>query len=92
VPGDGLAADEEADHAAGIVPGSRRVLVVWDAPDGSRAVKGRRAARVRCRDVQLEHAAGPEDPVVVAAAGHRTASWLVTGSKASPSGLAMTTV
>ena len=78
--GDGQAAEEGADHAASIVPENRWVPVVWDAPGGSRAVESRRAVRGAVLDVQLEPAAGPEDPVVLAAAGHRSASWLVADS------------
>src|SRR5260370_15923972 len=51
---------------AGTVRESGRVLVVSDAPGERRAVEGRRAGRVRCRDVQVGHATGPEDPVVFA--------------------------
>ena len=71
---------------------SGRVLVVSDVPGERRALEGRRAGWARCWDAQVGHTSGPEDPVVFAVTGHRIASSWADGSKASPSGLATTTV
>ena len=62
MPGDGQAADEATDHVAGAVREGGESSSSPMPQAKRRAVEGRRAGRVRCRDVQAGHATGPGRP------------------------------